>query len=513
MDPLLVRLEQLESAQLVRRLPEEELAYLFKHGLTQEAAYESLLVKKRREVHRLVAQAYERLYADRLDDVAFLLTQHFREAGDDDKVAEYAVRAGDHAARLSAEPEAAALYAQALEALSRLHDSIENRRVRTDILIKRTAVSFTTSTPEQSLSDLLEAKSLVDDLLRTDAASPGDRLRLARVQAWIARMHFFRQERRAALEDFDRLLPLAEEAGDEGLATLALNMMGRIWLWGGAFDRALPLLKQTLPSLEQSQNWTEWILNDGLVGVALAAGGNYHAGVAEAERALGRANDLRFPNGTAVAYGMLALIHMMGGAILPMLEASRAALQIAVPSGITIASYMAWSARAWAESRLGQHQAALDSMARAESAAQIPGSHLFLDDWLAAIKIEMALNAGRIEETLARVEQAVSFARSVDGRFAEALVQRAWGTALARLDPAAAQEAETHFASSLDLLDAGGALLEAARTQVAWGQALKARGDTEAAREHLQRAAAQFQASGLDAELQQTQLLLDMVHN
>ncbi len=56
MQDLTAQLEQLESAQLVRRLPDEERAYLFKHALTQDAAYQSLLVKRRRGIHRLVAQ-------------------------------------------------------------------------------------------------------------------------------------------------------------------------------------------------------------------------------------------------------------------------------------------------------------------------------------------------------------------------------------------------------------------------------------------------------------------------
>jgi predicted ATPase len=74
------QLDQLENVQLVRRLPEEELAYLFKHALTQESAYESILLKKRREIHRFVAEAYEQLYAERLDEIAALLTQHFAQA-------------------------------------------------------------------------------------------------------------------------------------------------------------------------------------------------------------------------------------------------------------------------------------------------------------------------------------------------------------------------------------------------------------------------------------------------
>ncbi len=52
MESLPAQLAQLENAQLVRRLADEDLAYVFKHTLTQETAYESLLVKKRRAIHR-----------------------------------------------------------------------------------------------------------------------------------------------------------------------------------------------------------------------------------------------------------------------------------------------------------------------------------------------------------------------------------------------------------------------------------------------------------------------------
>ncbi len=112
---LATQLELLENAQLVRRLPEEELAYMFKHALTQEAAYDSLLLKRRRDLHRLAAEAYERFYPDRLDENAALLAQHYQEAGDDAKTLEYATRAGDAAARLYANAEALMHYDQAID--------------------------------------------------------------------------------------------------------------------------------------------------------------------------------------------------------------------------------------------------------------------------------------------------------------------------------------------------------------------------------------------------------------
>ena len=61
-------LGQLTESQLVRRTDDIDLSYLFKHGLTQETAYGSLLKTHRRDIHRAVASAMEQTYADRLDE-------------------------------------------------------------------------------------------------------------------------------------------------------------------------------------------------------------------------------------------------------------------------------------------------------------------------------------------------------------------------------------------------------------------------------------------------------------
>jgi predicted ATPase len=105
-------LSQLTIAQLVRRISEEDslngpgqgIAYLFKHALTQESAYGSLLLKRRREIHLRIAQTNAAAYPERLDENAGLLAHHFSEGGDDIKTVEYATRAGNLAAAHSANP-------------------------------------------------------------------------------------------------------------------------------------------------------------------------------------------------------------------------------------------------------------------------------------------------------------------------------------------------------------------------------------------------------------------------
>ena len=97
-----VQLAQLEETQILRRLVEPDLAYVFKHALTQETAYSSLTLKTRRSLHLRVARCYEQLFADQLDQYAPLLAQHYAEAGDDAQTLKYATRAGDAAGRVYA---------------------------------------------------------------------------------------------------------------------------------------------------------------------------------------------------------------------------------------------------------------------------------------------------------------------------------------------------------------------------------------------------------------------------
>jgi predicted ATPase len=84
-------LTQLERAELLRRLEQEDIAYIFKHALTQETAYQSLLLKRRRSIHRRVAETYETIYTDRVEEFASLLMHHYAEADEHVKVLHYAI--------------------------------------------------------------------------------------------------------------------------------------------------------------------------------------------------------------------------------------------------------------------------------------------------------------------------------------------------------------------------------------------------------------------------------------
>ncbi len=113
-------LRELERRDLIRAVTGSPGEYTFRHALTQEAAYDSLLVRHRREIHHRVAEGIEAGSADRLADVAALLVRHYVEAGDDEATLRFALLAGETARRLYANSEAAAHYRTAIDAGFRL---------------------------------------------------------------------------------------------------------------------------------------------------------------------------------------------------------------------------------------------------------------------------------------------------------------------------------------------------------------------------------------------------------
>jgi ABC-type oligopeptide transport system substrate-binding subunit/class 3 adenylate cyclase len=114
----------LQRADLVReKAVRPELEYIFKHSLAQEAAYHSLLLERRREFHRRVGEALERLFADRQEEFYGLLAHHFDLAEQAERAVHYLIAAGDKARLEDALPEAARFYRRAVERLEAAGDA------------------------------------------------------------------------------------------------------------------------------------------------------------------------------------------------------------------------------------------------------------------------------------------------------------------------------------------------------------------------------------------------------
>ena len=102
-----------------------EVEYSFKHALTQEVAYGTVLQERRKALHERTAQAIEALYRDQLEDHYSDLAHHYSRSGNTQKAVEYLHLAGQQAVQRSANAEAISHLTTALELLKTLPDTPE----------------------------------------------------------------------------------------------------------------------------------------------------------------------------------------------------------------------------------------------------------------------------------------------------------------------------------------------------------------------------------------------------
>ena len=114
--------------------------FIFKHALTQEVAYNSLLQKKREEIHESVGRAIEELYPGRLEEYYELLAYHYGLSEKKDKAVKYLDLANQKAARVSAVEEAKAHFDGAMGLLDTLPDTQQNRERRISLLASNNIV-------------------------------------------------------------------------------------------------------------------------------------------------------------------------------------------------------------------------------------------------------------------------------------------------------------------------------------------------------------------------------------
>ncbi len=117
-------LAELRAAEFIYEQPAlGDTEYVFKHALTQEVAYNSLLIERRKQLHERAGQALEAIFADQLDDHLTQLAHHYRYSANLDKAVEYLGRAGQQAMQRSAYADAIGSLGEAIGLLQKLPDT------------------------------------------------------------------------------------------------------------------------------------------------------------------------------------------------------------------------------------------------------------------------------------------------------------------------------------------------------------------------------------------------------
>ena len=245
-EPLRLGLAHLQAAEFLyetRLFPEIE--YTFKHALTQQVAYETLLQERRRALHARIVEALEALAGDRVAEQVERLAHHALRGEVWDKALAYCRQAGEKALARSAHREAVGYFEQALRALPHLPEDRDTREQAIDLRLALRTALLPSGDLERILVYLREAESL--------AAALDDPRRLGRVSRSLS-VHFWnRGAYDQAIAAGQRALALATASGEVVLHALANLGLGFTYYAQGDYHRAIDCLGQTVVSLDGAQ--------------------------------------------------------------------------------------------------------------------------------------------------------------------------------------------------------------------------------------------------------------------
>jgi predicted ATPase len=266
------QIQYLKEASLIEPLRNE---YTFRHVLIQEAAYESILIKNRTQLHKRIGETLEELHADRIEEFAPLLAYHFYSA-QDERSLKYDILAGEKAARLYANAEAATHFRRALEVAKRNKaetdqivrlfiqlgsvyelsgrfeqalatyadmqtfgvEQAERSIEMKALMAKATIYSIFSQLHNSELSEqmLIEALAISREI--------GDRITQAKLNWNLMLTFLFSKRLDQALEYGEVALALARESHDREQLAFVLNDLCRLYTCRGEFEKAHTVIRE-----------------------------------------------------------------------------------------------------------------------------------------------------------------------------------------------------------------------------------------------------------------------------
>jgi class 3 adenylate cyclase/tetratricopeptide (TPR) repeat protein len=467
-----------------------DLEYSFKHALTHEVAYGSLLQERRRALDARTVEVIEQLYAGRLADQVERLAHHAFRGERWDKAIVYLREAGARAAGRSAHGEALAYFEQALAALKRLPETKETIEQTIDLCFELRPLLLQLGRLEDVLTRSREAEQLARQL--------GDEARLARVYTYLINYHYLKGEPDQAIEYGQRCLTIGEARDDLALQALARRYMGHCYHAQGRYDLAESVLRRNIDTLEGSETGelpaqasTSYVASCGWLAFTLADLGEFNLAQTYLEKAQRVAEASRLAYGEAIAWTLAGLVSLRRGDVqraVPPLERSLAACrerQLAVWQPIPS------SVLGLAFARLGRADAALPLLEDGVKLSEQLGIRAYLALWTTHLGEGLYL-AGDTERARATARQALELTRAHKERGHEAWAHWLLGEIAAHRDPPDVEQAAGEYGQAISLAHEPGTHPLLARSHLALGQLYRRTGDGAGAAEHVSTATVLF---------------------
>jgi DNA-binding winged helix-turn-helix (wHTH) protein/tetratricopeptide (TPR) repeat protein len=441
----LTQLQAVEFLYETQVVPEH--TYTFKHALTHEVAYHSLLQERRRGLHARIVEAFEALAPDRAAAPVERLAHHALRGEVWDKAVTYGQQAGARADAHAALREAALSFDQALQALAHLPESRDTRAQAIDLRLALGSALNQLGEYGRGLTLAGEAEAL--------ARALNDRTRLARVLAGMAFGLRATGDLDGSIAAGQQALALADTLGDRSLQRGASYHLGLTYQSIGAFERAAALLRRNVEAADREAGTPTTrvrIISQAWLAQTLGALGEFAEGRRHGEEALHLATLAGQRNTPIIAHNCLGHLYLTQGdleaaiwVLEPGLALGRAAGDRNQLRRIAAALGYAYAL----QGRLAEGRALLEE---AISESLRTGGLTGLAGRVAWLS-EVCRLAGRGQEAWQHARQALDLAQQQKERHNEALALHQLGVVQAHTDPPDVAQAEAYYQQALALAE------------------------------------------------------------
>jgi class 3 adenylate cyclase len=483
-----------------------EAEYTFKHALTQEVAYNSVLIERRRLLHERTGEAIEALFKDRLDDHLADLAHHYSRSANTRKAVEYLSRAGSQAATRSAHSEAVTRLSSALKLLKHLPDDTERARQELSV---QSLLSLSLGAVKGWAAAELEPVYARARELCAQIRDPPLAFSILYGQ-WL--MRWQKLELDKAMELADEILAIAEDAKEPAMLLsgnwargATLRYLGELVSANEYQEKALAVfgLRQPVPwELELRR-----VSSFGLLSFGLFAMGYPDRAWTKSREMMEVAQRSPAPIVLALASCFVAFNNLVRGDSTGAQKCAEEAMALAEEMGVVSFSAMATIWHGAALIAQTRYEEGIAGMRRGISAFRATGGTPYT--WYLCLLASGLGRVGRPEEGLQVVEEGFASAAKTGEQFGSPYLHHVKGELLPARNPSGRAKAEQCFRTAIKIARQQCARSAELRATTSLVRVLAKQGRREEARTMLAEIYGWFTEGSDTADLKEAKALLD----